>query len=137
MTDFKLGYFSHNTKKNNTEAEQKEYAYIHSSFNGFTICPNKHMGQIGDMPNYLDIISKVDVVFTSELNGFVGLGVYNECKHALEIGTPVFVVQEYEAGFRLFELKSLKRTNSFNLHSYAELNTKKYSPKQFEPFKRP
>jgi hypothetical protein len=58
------------------------------------------------------------------------------CKHALELGTPVFVVQEYDEGFRLFKLKSLEKTNSFNYHSHAKLNTKKYSPKQFEAFKR-
>ena len=136
MKDFKLGYFSHSILKNDSDAEKKEYEFIRNSFNGFTICPNKHMGKIGDMSNYLDIVSKADVVFTSELNGFVGIGVYTECKHALEIGTPVFVVQEHDEGFRLFKLKSLEKTNSYNYHSHAKLNTKKYSPKQFEAFKR-
>lgn len=89
MSNFKLGYYTHNILKNNTKEEEQEYEYIRSCFNGFTLCPNKHLGYIGSMSNYLDSVSKADVVFTSELNGFVGIGVYKECKHALEIGTPI------------------------------------------------
>jgi hypothetical protein len=132
---YQLGYFSHSIEKFNKAQEQLEYDFIDRHFNGFVICPNKHIGARGSMKPYLDILAKVDVVFVSEFEGFVGRGVYQECFCSMEMKLPVYVLKEKKNTFYFEVLTSIEIIDKTNCKKYGKLTSKKYSPKKLSLLK--
>ncbi len=130
MNKFQLGYYAHSKKKYNSEQEKSEYDFINKTFFGLIICPNKHIGEIGSIGPYLDIVEKMNVIFTSEYQGCVGKGVYDECALALKLQIPVYVIKEKENKFYYSILTKIEIVNEYDFKKYAALHTKKYSPEK-------
>lgn len=134
---YQIGYFAHSKQKYNTSEEKNEYDFINKNFYGITICPNANIGELGDIKPYLDIVRKADVVFASELNECIGRGVYDECKLALEMAIPVFVIRMKNNNYYFDKLSSLEIINEWDYKRYAKFKTKNYSPKKLPVVERP
>jgi hypothetical protein len=127
---YQLGYFAHSMEKYNTAQEQQEYDFIVKHFNGFVICPNKHIGERGSIEPYLGIVAKVDVVFVSEFEGCVGRGVYEECICSMKNKIPVYVLKEKKKTFYFEVLTTIEIIDRSNWKKFGKLKSKKYSPKK-------
>lgn len=134
---YQLGYFAHSMQKYNTAEERHEYEFIKKNFYGTTICPNKQIGEKGFMEPYLDIVRKVDVLFASEFKECIGKGVHDECRLALKMNIPVYVIKVKNNNYYFEKLRSLEIINERDYKRYAKLISKKYSPKKLPVVKRP
>jgi hypothetical protein len=115
-------YYSHSKPKYNQPVEEEEYAFIKQHFDGFVICPNQHLNGMIGSDNYYQVIATTSVVYFSELNGFIGRGMYDECRFAVDFGIPVLVIRKNEVG-EYFTLKvfDVVKTGFASRHSYAKL----------------
>ena len=115
-------YYSHSKKKYDEPIEEEEYAFIKKHFDGFVICPNQHLNGMIGSDNYFQVIATTSVVYASELNGFIGRGMYSECKFALENGIPVWVIRKNEKGvYFTLKIEDIIKTRLPSLNYYAEL----------------
>jgi hypothetical protein len=129
--DYKLGYYSHSVNKYGKHIEKLEYGFLKSRFYGHIICPNRHIGRIKSCNPYYNMIAKADIIFVSEFNDNVGLGVYEECKLALTLKKPVYIIRCINEQFCFFKLSKLKKNNkNGNKQKYGKLIPKKSSPKK-------
>ena len=115
-------YYSHSKKKYDLPIEEEEYAFIKEHFDGFVICPNQHLNGMIGSDNYYQVIATTSVVYASELDGFIGRGMYDECRFSLEHGIPVLVIRKNEVG-EYFTLKvfDVVKTGIASRNSFAKL----------------
>lgn len=119
-----LAYYSHSKLSYNTDTELQHYNFLKTITKGFIICPNKHLGDIETTEVYQRIITKVDCVFVSENNGFIGKGSYNECLAALVSSIPVFVIKNDNDNFKLEIATKVIQISDYNLFDYGQLKSK-------------
>lgn len=118
-------YFAHSKRKYNTLEEVEELAFIKKHFGGEVICPNTHLGELGDIEHYLEVIQSVDCVYVTEYCELIGRGVYDECAYALENKIKVLVVRrDIKGKFFVQVVCDVVETNSFNFVSFGCLITK-------------
>jgi hypothetical protein len=130
-TEYKLGYYAHSKKKYNTEFERSEYNFLKRNFNGLIICPNIHIGNMMASEPYHNMVKKADIIFVSEYEDYIGRGVYEECKLAVKLKKPVYVVRFINGQFYFFSLHQIRKLEkNSTLIKYGKLITKKSSPKQ-------
>ena len=79
-----LGYYSHSKRIFGTNVEKLEFDFLKSNFKGNIICPNKHLEKFDIIEPFLEFIKKVDFLFVSEYDGYLGKGSYQECLFAIE-----------------------------------------------------
>jgi hypothetical protein len=89
-------YYAHSMRKYNTPIEKEEFAFIEECFKGLVICPNKHIGDLGRIEPYLNVVESSCAVFASEYQNCIGWGVYTECTFALERKIPVYLIRKDE-----------------------------------------
>jgi hypothetical protein len=119
-----LGYYSHSKRIFNTEIEKLEYEYLKSNFNGNLICPNQHLQKFDNIRPYLEFIRKVDYLFVTECEGFLGKGSYEECAYALEQFIPVYLLRK-KGNIMEYELVTeVEKISEYNLFEYGETYTK-------------
>jgi hypothetical protein len=115
-------YYSHSKKKYDKPIEEEEYAFIKEHFDGFVICPNQHLNGMIGSDNYYQVIATTSVVYASELNGFIGRGMFDECRFALENGIPVLVIRINDKGvYFTLKVEDIIKTRLPSLNYYAEL----------------
>ena len=119
-----LGYYSHSKRIFNTEIEKLEYEFLKSNFNGNLICPNQHLEKFDTIRPYLEFIRKVDYLFVTEFEGFLGKGSYEECAYALELFIPVYLLRK-KGNIMEYELVTVvEKISEYNLFEYGETYTK-------------
>ena len=119
-----LGYFSHSKRIFDTDIEKLEYEFLKSNFNGNLICPNQHLEKFDTIRPYLEFIRKVDYLFVTEYEGYLGKGSYEECAYALELFIPVYVLRK-KGNIMQYELVTeVTKINEYNLFEYGEIQTK-------------
>ena len=119
-----LAYYSHSLKSYNSVKEKKEFNFLKTIINGHVICPNQHIGNLESSEIYQNIIKKVDCIFVSENEGFVGKGSYRECLTALENNIPVFVIKNKNNNLELKVVTKLIQVSEYNLSQYGEIISK-------------
>jgi hypothetical protein len=118
-------YFAHSKKKYNTTEEAEELAFINKHFGGKVICPNNDLGELGDIENYLKIIKSTDCVYTTEFQGMIGRGVYDECSYTLENNIALLVVRrDIKGKFFVQIVRDVIETNGFDFARFGLLITK-------------
>ncbi len=118
-------YYAHSKRKYNSSEEVEEMSFIQKHFRGNVVCPNKDLGQLGKMEDFLRVVRSAVRVYVTEYFGYVGRGVFEECSLALQNNIEVFVVRKDLKGkFFVQEVKDVLETNSFNFVSYGCLITK-------------
>ena len=120
-----LAYFSHGILIYNSDKEKQEFDFLKTIIDGHIICPNHHIGKLKNPDAYQNIINKVDCVFVSETDGFLGKGSFNECKTALGNKIPVFVIRHKNNKLVLERLTKLNQVSEYNLYNYGQLISKK------------
>ena len=128
-----LGYYSHSKRIFNSKVEKLEYDYIMSNFKGSVICPNQHLQKFDSIEPYLEFIRKVDFLFVTEYDGYLGRGSYEECAFAIENFIPVYLLVK-KGDIMEFELVTdVNKISDYNLFEYAEVFTKDLNQKKL-PF---
>lgn len=131
--NYYLGYYSHSKGIYDTANEKAEHDYLKSIFNGYIICPNKHLGSLKSANHYLEIVEKVNYLFVSELNGTIGKGSFEECTIALIRNVPIFVIKKKGTIIWIEEVTEVIKTSNHNLFEYGILTSRGISLKEL-PF---
>lgn len=114
----RLAYFAHSMAKYNTKDEKEQLEFLRKVFLGTVICPNNNLGEMGSMKPYLDVVSKVDVLFVAEFNGFIGTGVRKEINEAQKHKTPVFVLRMEDREYTLKEFRKVLPLKPINQNTF-------------------
>lgn len=75
-------YWAHSKKIYNTPEEAEILAILEKCFDE-VVCPNRDIGEKGDIKPYLDAIDGCDVVIVSEYQDKIGRGVHDEVNYAI------------------------------------------------------
>lgn len=89
----KIAYFAHSKLDYDKEKEHQTKARI-AEFGFRVFCPNKNLGETGNISHYLRVLDWCDLVFALEHDGYIGRGVYAEIERALSIKKPCFVIRK-------------------------------------------
>jgi hypothetical protein len=116
-----LAYYSHSVQSYNSDKENHEFNFLKKSIIGHVICPNRHIGKLDNSIIYQNIIKKVDCVFVSENEGFIGKGSYNECITALENNIPVFVIKNKNNYLELETVTEIIQVSEYNLFQFGKI----------------
>lgn len=119
-----LGYYSHSKRIFNTDIEKLEYDFLKTNFNGNIICPNQQLEKFDTIEPFLEFIKKVDFLFVTEYDGYLGKGSYEECAYAIEQFIPVYVLRK-KGNIMEYELVTeVEKISEYNLFEYGEIHTK-------------
>jgi len=103
-------YYAHSKLIYGTRREISERAFISRRYQ--VLCPNRDIGERGSMEPYLQAVASCQTVIVSEVDGYVGRGVFEEIKHALKIGHPVLALRASARGFTLLSVRSVAVVDS-------------------------
>jgi hypothetical protein len=105
-------YYAHSKIIYGTQQELEEYGFLKKKFPKATIiCPHNTVGELRDSKDYLYVVDCCSKVIVSELNGFIGLGVFAEVARALSNNTSVFVLREKSEEFCLWKVSGIEIIN--------------------------
>jgi hypothetical protein len=121
LNKINLAYYSHSVQSYNSDKEKDEFNFLKKCINGHVICPNHHIGKLDNYKIYQKIIEKVDCVFVSENEGFIGKGSYNECITALENNIPVFVIKNKNNNKELEAVTEIIQVSKYNLFQFGKI----------------
>ena len=119
-----LGYYSHSKRIFGTDVEKLEYDFLKSNFNGNIICPNQHLEKYNTIEPFLEFIKKVDYLFVTEYDGYLGKGSYEECSVAIEEFKPVYVLKTKGNKMEFELVIEVEKINEYNLFEYGEIHSK-------------
>ncbi len=122
--NYYLGYYSHSKRIFGTEVEKLEFEFLKSNFNGNLICPNQHLEKYNTIEPYLEFIKKVDYLFVSEYDGYLGRGSYEECAFAIEEFIPVYLLTTNGDKMELELVTDVEKISEYNLFEYGEIYSK-------------
>lgn len=89
-------YWVHSKKIYNTPEEAEILAVLEKVFDK-VVCPNRDIGEKGDIQPYLDAIDNCDTVIVSEYQDHIGKGVYDEITFAIrEKDMDVYALRNWE-----------------------------------------
>lgn len=123
--NYYLAYYSHSKRIFDTEIEKLEYNFLKSNFSGNLICPNKHLEKFNTIEPYLEFIKKVDYLFVTEYDGYLGKGSYEECIFAFEEFIPVYVIKRKGNKMEFELVTEIEKISEYNLFEYGEIYSKK------------
>lgn len=123
-TKYYLGYYSHSKKIFDTEFEKLEYDFIKSNFNGNLICPNQHLEKFDTIEPYLEFIKKIDFLFVTQYDGYLGKGSYEECSVAIEEFKPVYLLKTKGDKMEFELVTDVIKISDYNLFEYGEIVSK-------------
>ena len=117
----KTAYFAHSKMLYHTEEERLQRQFIEKMFEQ-VICPNRDIGELGDINKYLKIIEdSCTHVVCSEFLDLVGRGVWEEVKCARRNHLPIYCIRKINGKYKLLKVKSGKVVDKENWKSYAKL----------------
>jgi hypothetical protein len=118
-------YYAHSMRKYNLFVEAEEMAFIQKHFKGEVICPNLHLGELGSIEHYLEVIKSVDCVYATEYRGYIGRGVFDECSFALKNKITVLVVRrDIKGKYFVQEVTDVMETNRIDFVLFGCIITK-------------
>jgi len=95
-------YYAHSKIIYGSKREVKERKFLEKKF--IVLCPNRDIGEKGFMEPYLQAIKGCSKVICSEYSGYIGRGVFEEVKSALEDNKPVLCLRLKKSKFNLIEV---------------------------------
>lgn len=108
-----LAYFSHSI--NTYDKDEDIYNFLTQIFEGFVICPKRHLGKLSNPKDYAIIARNTDCIFVSPLdynNKIISTGCYSEVKAALENNIQVFLINKIENAFVLKKVLDVVRATT-------------------------
>jgi|ERR1035437_213229 hypothetical protein len=105
-------YYAHSKILYGTQQEIDEFGFLQNKFSKATIiCPHTTVGELNDSNDYLHVVDCCNKIIASELNGFIGLGVFVEIARALSNNITAFVLRRSANGFVLLEVSGIEIVN--------------------------
>ena len=127
------GYYSHSKRIFGTDVEKLEFEFLKANFNGEIICPNLHLEKFSTMEPYLEVIKKVDYLFVTDYEGYLGRGSYEECAFAIEELIPVYLLVKRGDKMEFELVTDVVKICDYNLIEYGEIVSKRVYQNQL-PF---
>jgi hypothetical protein len=120
-------YYAHSKLIYGTQQEVEEYEFLKGEFpDRKIICPHITVGELKDPQDYLHIVDCCILLIASELNGFIGLGVFVEVARAFSNNAHVFVLRKHKNSFKLLQVIGIEIYNQIDWKTkYAKLIVKK------------
>lgn len=102
-----LYYYAHSKRIYNTKREKAEEKFLKKKFE--VVNPNTDIGELNSMLPYLKMVDDCVGVVCSEVDGFIGKGVYEEVKRAVETGKPTMLLKKSFLSYKLIPIKSIPK----------------------------
>jgi len=129
MGKVKPVYYAHSKLIYGSKQERDELTYIRKVFYP-VICPNNDMGERSSIEPYLTQVQKSSYVVCSEVNEYIGKGVYQEISEALRRGIPVLALRKRSGIFKFHRvLYAIVVDDQDWKYRYAKIYIKKESEK--------
>lgn len=107
-----------------TVREMNEFAYLFDKYSNAEVINPAYLNYKG-MKKYLEYVSKCDILVASELEGYIGKGVFCEIARALSDGIPVKVLRKKEGKHTLEPVTGIQVINQHDWKvKYAKIITK-------------
>lgn len=102
-------YYAHNLNIYNTKREKKELRFLEKKFNNiFNPKTELKWDPITKMEPYLKAVQNSNLIVASEYKKYIGRGVFDEIKTALENRIPAFCLKRRLFKFKLIKIKNIK-----------------------------
>ncbi|MFC2080368.1 hypothetical protein ACFLRQ_02725 [Bacteroidota bacterium] len=86
-------YYAHSKQFYDTVREMNEYAFLYDYYSPHKVINPAHLDYSG-MKKYLEVVSQCDTLVASELDGYIGKGVFSELARAMSDGIKVEVLRK-------------------------------------------
>lgn len=96
-------YFAHSKLIYDSPEEQKLLKFLEMTLHN-VVCPNRDMGELGNIKPYLDRVEQCVGVIVAEYEGTLGKGAHDEVRHALKLMKPVLCLRLTETRRLVFRL---------------------------------
>lgn len=122
-------YYAHSKKIYGTRRELKEVTFLRKIFpKRIVICPNNDVGELGCFNDYLKIVDDCRIVAASEVDGYIGRGVFHEIARGISNESQIYVIREQENALSLKEVIGIEFVNRRDyVLKYGKLIVKKMS----------
>lgn len=115
-------YYAHSKLIYGTSREKEELDFLERKYPEATIINPNDLGELKDIKKYLKIVGKCKLVVVSELDDYVGKGVFAEISRALSNDIRVKVLRNKDNVFFLTNVSGLEIINEHDWKSkYARL----------------
>ena len=102
-------YYAHSLKIYNTKREKKELRFLEKKFNNiFNPKTELKWDTLTKMEPYLKEVQNSNLIVASEYKKYIGRGVFDEIKTALENQIPTFCLKRRLFKFKLVKIKNIK-----------------------------
>jgi len=114
-------YYAHSIQIYGSAREVNEFAYLYDFYSEAKVINPEHLDYSG-MKKYLKIVSKCDEIVASELDGYIGKGVFCEIARAMSEGIPVKVLRKKGKEYTLEPVTGIQVINEHDWKiKYAKL----------------
>ena len=105
-------YYAHSKRIYGTPQEAKELEFLIMIFpKANIICPHNTIGELNDFKDYLYVVDCCNKIITSEIDGFIGRGVFCEIARAFGNGTQVSVLRKQNNQYSLSQVIGIEIIN--------------------------
>jgi len=114
-------YYSHSKQIYDTIREKEELNFLESIFPNSVICLNRDLKQLSTNDEFQHWIKKCNVVFVSEVDGYLSSGCKSECRFAKREGIVVFLLQKVNDSYSFIVVKDVLGVSGKGLKRSAKL----------------
>lgn len=118
-------YYAHSMKIYGSAREVNEFAFLYDKYSNAEVINPAYLNYKG-MKKYLEYVSKCDILVASELEGYIGKGVFCEIVRAMSDGIKVLVLRKKKG--KEYALETVTGIQVLNQHDwklkYGQILTK-------------
>ena len=116
-------YQAHSKLTYDSVREMNEFAYLYDKYKNSKVINPAHLDLSG-MKEYLEFVASCDTLVASELDGFIGKGVFSEIARALSDGIEVLVLRRPGKEYTLEPITGIQVINAHDWkRKYAKIIT--------------
>lgn len=105
-------YYAHSKKIYGTSKETAELKFIKEKFpDAHILCPHTTIGELADFNDYLHVVDCCTLLIASEVEGYIGKGVFCEISRGFGNGTIVNVLRKQDNKYSLNQVTGIEMFN--------------------------
>lgn len=103
----KLKYYSHSKSTYNTKKEELERDFLIKTFGAGLVCPNLFLNHLNTNEEFQFWIKKCNILFVSDVDGYLSYGSYSECRFAKLENIVVMLLHKVDGKFKCSPVKDV------------------------------